>query len=78
MLVAVVTTVTTAKVIGPLAPFLGGFTLMLLILSLVTKEALQYAGEAQWAGFHRVLNMVSIPLAVAVVFVLIQHFMAVW
>ncbi len=75
MLVAVVTTtVTTTAVSGPLAPFLGGFALVLLILALIAKEVTQYAGDARWFGFHRVLNMVSIPLAVAVMFVLLQHF----
>ncbi len=75
MLVAVVTTaVTTTKVYGPLAPFLGGFALVLLILALIGKEVTQYAGDATWLGFHRVLNMVAVPLGLAVALVLAQHF----
>jgi len=78
MLVAVVTTaVTTTKVSGSLAPFLGGFALVLLILALIAKEVTQYAGDARWAGFHRVLNMVTVPLGLSVMFVLVQHFTAV-
>lgn len=77
MLVTAVTTVTTTTVSGPLAPFLGELALVLLILSLVGKEILQYAGDASWAGYHRVLSMVSVPLGVAVLLVLIQHFLLV-
>ncbi len=76
MLVTAVTA-TSASVTGPLAPFLGGFALILLILALIAKEVTQYAGDARWAGFHRVLNMIAMPLGVAVGFVLVQHFAAV-
>lgn len=70
MLVAVVTTTMP----GSFAPFLGGFALVMLILALIAKEVTQYAGDARWVGFHRVLNTVTIPLGLAVAFVLIQHF----